>query len=81
MSATGEITTVGGEGWAVSLGTAIARWGRRRAVRAQLAAEHRAAVGQERRAELEERLLLEEELLAFRREIERTAALVRLYGA
>jgi hypothetical protein len=78
MSATGEITTVGGEGWAVSLGTAITRWGRRRAVRARLTAEHR-AVGQERRAELEELIFLDEELQAYRREFERTAALARLY--
>ena len=79
MSATGEITTIGGEGWAVSLGTAITRWGRRRAVRARLAAEHRAAVGQERRAELEELIFLDEEMQAYRREFERTAALARLY--
>ena len=57
MSATGEIATIGREGWAVSLGTALARWGRRRAVRAHLAAERRAAVGRERRAELSERML------------------------
>jgi len=79
MSATGEITTISGEGWAVSLGTAITRWGRRRAVRAQLGAEHRAAVGQERRAELEELIFLDEEMQAYRREFERTAALARLY--
>ena len=81
MSATGEITIIRGGGWAESLGFALVRWGRRRSVRARLAAEQRALVGRERRAELEERLLLEEELLAFRREIERTAALARLYGA
>ena len=64
MSATGEITIVASEGWAVSLGTALTRWGRRRAVRARLAAEQRAAVGRERRAELEERILLDEEMRA-----------------
>ncbi|CAN5405337.1 hypothetical protein BH09ACT4_BH09ACT4_15630 [soil metagenome] len=79
MSATGEITTIGSEGWAASLGTAIARWRRRRAVRAQLAAEGRAAVGQERRAENAERMLLEDELQEFHRVFERTAALARLY--
>ena len=79
MSATGEIATIGREGWAVSLGTALARWGRRRAVRAQEAAELRAIVGRERRAELAERIALDDELQAFKREFERTAALARLY--
>ena len=79
MSATGEIATIGREGWAVSLGTALARWGRRRAVRARLIAERRAAVGQERRAELEERIALDRELLDFKRVFERNAALARMY--
>ena len=79
MSATGEIATIGSEGWAVSLGTALTRWGRRRAVRARLTAERRAAVGQERRAELAERYVLDQELLEFKRVFERNAALARMY--
>lgn len=79
MSATGEITIIRGGGWAESLGFALVRWGRRRSVRARLAAEQRALVGRERRAELEERTLLERELQAWKRELDRTNALQRLY--
>ena len=79
MSATGEITIIRGGGWVESLGFAIVRWGRRRSVRARLVAEQRALVGRERRAELEERLLLERELQAWKRELDRTTALQRLY--
>ncbi len=79
MSATGEITIIRSGSWTESLGFALLRWGRRRSVRARLAAEQRALVGRERRAELEERLLLERELRAWQRELERTSALQRLY--
>lgn len=79
MSATGEITITRGGNWAEALGFAIVRWGRRRSVRARLAAEQRALVGRERRAELEERMLLERELQAWKRELDRTVALQRLY--
>jgi hypothetical protein len=79
MTTTGEITTVRSEGWTVSLGTAIVRWGRRRAIRAELAAAQRANAGLERRADLEEQLLIQRELQAYRREMERATALQRLY--
>ena len=78
MSATGEIATIGREGWAVSLGTALERWGRRRAVRARLAADQRSAEARERRALLTERLLFDDGQ-EFRRVFERAAALARLY--
>jgi hypothetical protein len=79
MTATGEITTIGRESWVVALGTAITRWGRRRAVRADLAAENAAAMNMERRAELEELLLMQRELEAHKREMEYTLAMQRLY--
>ncbi|MEO8261937.1 MAG: hypothetical protein ABI566_05140 [Pseudolysinimonas sp.] len=79
MSATGEITIIHGGGWAESLGFALVRWGRRRSVRARRIAEQRALVGRERRAELEEHLLLEHELQTWKRELDRSNALQRLY--
>lgn len=79
MTATGEITTIGRDGWAVTLGTALTRWGRRRAVRADLAADSRTAMTMERRAELEELLLIQRELEAYKREMEHTLAMQRLY--
>ena len=78
MSATGEISTIGREGWAVSLGTALERWGRRRAVRARLVADQRAAEARERRAELTERVRFDDGA-EFRRVFERAAALARMY--
>lgn len=48
-------------------------------MRARLAAEQRALVGRERRAELEERMLLERELQQWKRELDRANALHRLY--
>ena len=77
MSATGEITTiVGREGWAVTFGTALARWGRRRSVRAAMAAERRAL-----RVErlIAERMIVDDDLLSYRTQLELTAALARLY--
>jgi len=78
MSATGEIATIGREGWAVSLGTALERWGRRRAVRARLATVQRATEARERRAEPAERVFLDAHA-EFMRAFERAAALARLY--
>lgn len=79
MTATGEIRVIRREGWAVMVGAALMRWGRRRAIRADIAAQQRAAIGQERRAQLEEILLVRRELEAHRREVERASALQRLY--
>lgn len=74
MTGFGDAASSGREGWLVALGMRIARWGRRRTVRADLL-----RAGLERRADLEERLLLDRELHAYRRELQRTDALHRLY--
>ena len=74
MSGLGDTAPAAREGWLVAAGMRLARWGRRRIVRADLA-----RAGLERRADLEERLLLDRELHAYRRELQRAAALERLY--
>ncbi|MCU1416586.1 MAG: hypothetical protein JWP32_760 [Schumannella sp.] len=74
MSATGEIRVVGA-GWDVESYSLVDLWKRRRADRA----ERRAIEALERRAELAERLALEEELQSFKRVFERNAALARIY--
>lgn len=63
----------------IPLGEAISRWARRRAVRESLSDLYFGPDGG-RRLELEARLLLDRERRAAQRELERTAALSRMYA-
>ena len=81
MSATGQITTVGSGYWVVRLGDAVSRWGRRRSVRAEISDIYLGDEHAERRAELEEQLLLDREIRAFEQELERAKNLSILYRA
>jgi hypothetical protein len=79
MSATGQITTVGRGDWLIRLGDAISRWARRRLVRADLTDVHAGDQSAERRAQLEERMLLERELQAFEHQLARAKNLTAVY--
>jgi hypothetical protein len=76
MAMTGEITTVR-EGWLVRASLAVARWSRRRTVRADLSEVY---FGEdERRASLEEQVLLSRERQAAERDLDRITSLWALY--
>lgn len=77
MAMTGEISTVR-EGWLVRASIALTRWGRRRRIRADISEIY---FGQEdeRRATLEEQLLLDRERRAARLELDRIKAMSVLY--
>ena len=77
MAMTGEITTIR-EGWLVRASIALTRWSRRRRIRADIAEIY---FGQEdeRRATLEEQLLLDRERRAARQELDRIATMSSLY--
>lgn len=77
MTMTGEITTVR-EGWLVRASIAVARWSRRRGVRADISDIYYPG-DEARRASLEEQLLLDRERRAARQELDRTIAMSRLY--
>lgn len=78
MSATGQITTIQ-PGMIVRLGEALTRWGRRRSVRADISPVYDEDM--ERRAELEEQLMLDREIRAFQQELDRAKNLRTLYRA
>ncbi len=77
MMMTGEITTVR-EGWLVRAAIAVTRWGRRRSIRADISEVYHGEED-ERRASLEEQLLLDRERRAARRELDRTLAMTRMF--
>ncbi len=79
MSATGQITIIRGGSWAVRLGDALSRWGRRRSVRADLSDIYLGDEHSERRAQLEEQILLDREIRAFEHELNRAKNLSALY--
>jgi hypothetical protein len=80
MSATGQITTIQ-PGLIERLGLALNRWGRRRSVRADISDIYLGEEHEERRAELEEQLLLDREIRAFEQELDRAKNLRTLYRA
>jgi hypothetical protein len=77
MTMTGEIT-IAREAWLVRAAIALTRWGRRRRVRADLSDLY-FGEADERRASLEEQLLLDRERRAARIELDRTKAMSSLY--
>jgi len=77
MAMTGEISIVR-ESRLVRLAAALSRWSRRRGVRADIADIYWGEED-ERRASLEEQLLLDRERRAAQRELERTIAMSQLY--
>lgn len=79
MTTTGEITIVP-ESRLVRFAAAVTRWSRRREVRAELSDIY-LGEDDERRATLEEQLLLDRERRAAQRELDRAVALSALYRA
>ena len=79
MAMTSEITIIR-EGWIVRLSTAITRWSRRRAIRNDIADIY-FGEEDERRADLEEQLLLDRERRAAQQQVERAIALSAMYRA
>jgi hypothetical protein len=77
MTMTGEIA-IAREGWLVSAAIGLARWGRRRRVRADLADIY-FGEEDERRVSLEEQLLLDRERRAARMELDRIKTRSSLY--
>ncbi len=77
MAMTGEITIVR-EGWLVRAAIALTRWARRRRVRADISDIYFGAED-ERRASLEEQLLLDRERRAARQDLDRVAAMSATY--
>jgi hypothetical protein len=77
MAMTGEITIVR-EGWLVRSAIALTRWGRRRRVRADIADIY-FGEEDERRAGLEDQLLLDRERRAARQELDRIATMSAMY--
>ena len=79
MTMTGEISIAPiREGLLVRAAMAVTRWGRRRSIRADIS-EIYFGEQDERRASLEEQLLLDRERRAARYELDRTVAMSRLY--
>ena len=78
MTMTGEITIVR-ESWIVRLSTALTHWGRRRQIRQELAEIYSYVGEEERRANLEEQLLLDRERRAAQRDLDRVIAMSRLF--
>jgi hypothetical protein len=77
MAMTGEITTVR-EGWLVQAAMALTRWARRRRIRADIADIY-FGEEDERRASLEEQLLLDRERRAARMELDRIKTMSSMY--
>ena len=77
MAMTGEIRTVR-EGWLVRASIALTRWSRRRRVRADIS-EIYFGEEDERRASLEEQLLLDRERRAARQELDRIRSMSTVY--
>jgi len=77
MTMTREITIIR-EGWLVRASIAIARWGRRRSIRADLSDVY-FGEDHERRASLEEQLLLNRERQAAVRDLDRITSSRALY--
>ena len=77
MAMTGEISTVR-EGWLVRASIAFTRWSRRRRVRADIS-EIYFGEEDERRASLEEQLLLDRERRAARQELDRIISMSTVY--
>jgi hypothetical protein len=75
---TGEITIIH-ETRTVRFATALARWARRRAVRADISELYRD--DEERRATLEEQLMLDRERRAAQAELDRVVAMSAMYRA
>lgn len=76
MTMTGEISIVR-EGWLVRAAIAVTRWSRRRSVRADISEIY---LGEdERRASLEEQLLLDRERRAARQELDRIRSMSSMY--
>ncbi len=73
MAMTGEIRTIQ-EGWLVRASIALTRWSRRRRVRSDIS-EIYFGEQDERRASLEEQLLLDRERRAARLELDRAIAM------
>ena len=78
MTITGEITIVR-ESWIVRFSTALTHWGRRRQIRHEIAEIYSYIGEDERRAGLEEQLLLDRERRAAQRDLDRVIAMSRLY--
>ena len=78
MTMTSDIAIVR-EGWIVRLSSTLTRWSRRRQIRDDLADIYSHVGEDERRARLEEQLLLDRERRAAQRELDRVLALSRLY--
>jgi hypothetical protein len=76
MAMTGEIHTIQ-EGWLVRASIALTRWSRRRRIRADIS-EIYFGEQDERRASLEEQLLLDRERRAARLELDRTIAMASM---
>ena len=77
MTLTGEIRIVR-EGWLVRASIAVTRWSRRRRIRADIS-EIYFGEEDERRASLEEQLLLDRERRAARQELDRIASMSSMY--
>jgi hypothetical protein len=77
MAMTGEITIVR-EGWLVRAAIALTRWARRRRVRADISDIY-FGEEDERRASLEEQLLLSRERRAARQELDRIMTMSSMY--
>ena len=77
MTMTGEIRIVR-EGWLVRASIAVTRWSRRRRIRADIS-EIYFGEEDERRANLEEQLLLDRERRAARQELDRIASMSSMY--
>ena len=76
MTMTGEISIVR-EGWMVRAAIAVTRWSRRRRIRADISEIY---FGEdERRASLEEQLLLDQERRAARQELDRIRSMSSMY--
>ena len=78
MAMTGEITVIR-ETRTVRLATALARWARRRSVRTDISEIY--GDDEERRATLEEQLLLDRERRAAQAELDRVVAMSAMYRA
>lgn len=79
MTMTGEIRIVPiREGWLVRTALAVTRWSRRRSIRADIS-EIYFGEEDERRASLEEQLLLDRERRAARQELDRIISMSSLY--
>jgi len=77
MAMTGEITTVR-EGWLVRAAIVLTRWARRRSIRADISDIY-FGEQDERRASLEEQLLLDRERRAARMELDRIHTMSSVY--